>query len=107
MISTATAESHKQTQAKLMRQRRGGLARNLLLTLLPLVLGPLLVVAIVLYRQAQSDISNQVTAQLTSLAELKEQQLDQWIAARTRDMNALIQSPDLVANALILSMPDS
>ena len=54
---------------------RGGLARGLLLVLLPLILGPLITFAVLIYRQVQSDTSNQAFAQLESLADLKKNQI--------------------------------
>jgi hypothetical protein len=45
---------------------RGGLARSLLLFLLPVVFLPLVTFAIVIYQQVQADIRRQVTAQFTT-----------------------------------------
>ena len=52
-----SGKAFRETDALLgaaFNRARGGLARYLLLTLLPLVLGPLFVVGLLLYRQAQS-----------------------------------------------------
>jgi GAF domain-containing protein/HAMP domain-containing protein len=78
---------------------RGGLARSLLLFLLPVVFLPLVTFAIVIYQQVQADIRRQVTAQLTSLASLKEEQINQWAAARVADIKTLAGAPDLVMAA--------
>jgi len=63
---------------------RGGLARYLLIVLLPLVLGPLLTVGFLLYRQARADLSQQVLNQLSVLSRVKENQVDQWAARACR-----------------------
>ena len=88
---------------------RGGLARYLLVALLPLVLGPLLTVAFLLYRQARTDLSNQVLAQLSVLSKVKESQIDQWAAQRAADMDSLARAPDIVkaTRALIVDAPDA
>jgi len=78
---------------------RGGLARYLLIVLLPLVLGPLLTVALLLYRQAQSDLTTQVIAQLTSLSTLKENQIDDWATNRRAEMSFLASAPDVTIAA--------
>jgi len=82
-----------------LHRARGGLARLLLIVLLPLVLGPLLTVALLLYRQAQADITHQVLAQLTALSSLKEKQIDDWAFNRQADMNNLVKTPDVLAAA--------
>lgn len=78
---------------------RGSLARTLLVVLLPLVVGPLVTVTVLLYFQVQNNITNQVTGQLTSLADLKENQIDQWALARVADMNSLVRSPDILQHS--------
>src|SRR5574341_146346 len=75
---------------------RGGLARYLLIVLLPLVLGPLLTVGFLLYRQARADLNQQVLNQLSVLSRVKESQVDQWAAQRRADMENLAHSPDMV-----------
>lgn len=75
---------------------RGGLARYLLVVLLPLVLGPLLIVGFLLYRQARADLNQQVFNQLSVLSRVKESQVDQWAAQRRADMDNLAHSPDVV-----------
>jgi len=81
---------------------RGGLARYLLVVLLPLVLGPLITVALLLYRQSQGDITAQVLAQLTSLASLKEKQIDAWASNRGAEMNFLAIAPDVLSATQVL-----
>ena len=76
---------------------RGSLAQTLLLVLLPFIFLPLVTFALITYRQVQADITRQVTDQLTSLATLKENQINQWAAARVADVHTLSRSPDLVA----------
>jgi len=91
-----SGKAFRETDALLgaaFNRARGGLARYLLLTLLPLVLGPLFVVGLLLYRQAQSDITRQVTAQLDSVADLKVNQIADWAVSRTEYMSALVRSP--------------
>jgi HAMP domain-containing protein len=78
------------------RRARGGLARSVLLLLLPLALGPLIIVAILLYTQAQADVTEQVTRQLTALSTLKEFQIDEWAAHRVADLHNLATSPDIL-----------
>ena len=75
---------------------RGGLARYLLIVLLPLVLGPLLTVGFLLYRQARADLNQQVLNQLSVLSRVKESQVDQWAAQRRADMDNLAHSPDVI-----------
>lgn len=84
---------------------RGGLTRLLLFVLLPLVAGPLVALAVIIYTQVQASITTQVQGQLTSLAELKELQLEQWMVARTADINNLTRSPDILElnSALVFS----
>jgi HAMP domain-containing protein len=88
---------------------RGGLARYLLLALLPLILGPLLTVAYLLYRQARSEISAQVLNQITVLSQIKESQIDQWAAQRAADMDNLARAPDVIetARTLVLEPTDA
>ena len=74
---------------------RGGLARGLLLVLLPLILGPLIAFAILIYRQVQADTSAQAFAQLESLAELKKDAINNWASARVVDIDNLANSPEL------------
>ncbi len=81
---------------------RGGLARYLLLVLLPLVLGPLITVALLLYRQARADLNNQVLGQLSVLAKVKEAQIDQWASQRAADMDNLARAPDILENTATL-----
>jgi putative methionine-R-sulfoxide reductase with GAF domain len=82
---------------------RGGLARYVLLVLLPLTLLPLAVFASFAYVQARNNLRQQVSAQLETVATLKENQIDQWAAARTADLNNLAQSPDVLdATRLLL-----
>jgi HAMP domain-containing protein len=80
-------------------QARGGLARFLLIVLLPLVLGPLVTVALLLYRQSQSDLTRSATAQLNSLVSSKRDLIDQWTAARAADMANLADSAEVVDGA--------
>ncbi len=84
---------------------RGGLARYLLIVLLPLVLGPLITVALLLYRQSQGDITAQVLAQLTSLSSLKENQIDEWTSNRGAEMNFLAAAPDVLVATQTLIQP--
>jgi methyl-accepting chemotaxis protein len=88
---------------------RGGLARYLLIVLLPLVLGPLLTVGFLLYRQARADLSQQVVNQLGVLARVKESQIDQWAAQRRADMDNLAHSLDVIetTRTLISAQQDS
>jgi HAMP domain-containing protein len=83
--------------AALSRRARGGLARTLLLVLLPLILLPLISFAVLIYQQVQANITRQVNAQLTSLASQKESQIHQWASARVADVNTLARSPDVLA----------
>jgi HAMP domain-containing protein len=76
---------------------RGGLARFLLFVLLPLVLGPLLTVAFLLYRQARADLSQQIFDQLSLLSQIKEDQLEQWASQRRADLDNLARSPDIIS----------
>lgn len=86
---------------------RGSLARTLLLVLLPFIFLPLVSFALIIYRQVQADITAQVTGQLTSLATLKENQINQWSAARVADVHTLARSPDLVdLTAAVLAKGD-
>ncbi len=84
------------TVPAVMPRARGGLARSFLLFLLPLVLGPLVTVAVILYQQIQADITRQVTAQLMALSSLKESQIEQWAEAHINGLDNLARSPDLL-----------
>ncbi len=68
---------------------RGGLARLLLLVFLPLILIPLAVFAFLIYRQAQTSLTNAVTSQLSALATIKVNQIERWGNTRVIDINAL------------------
>jgi HAMP domain-containing protein len=83
---------------------RGGLARSVLLGLLPLTLGPLIVLAILLFRQVEADLSAQVNAQLDALAEIKQTQIEQWVAARLDNLTNLAASPDVLQAARTLRL---
>jgi HAMP domain-containing protein len=85
---------------------RGGLARFLLVVLLPLILGPLLTVALLLYQQARADLSQKAFDQLSVLSRVKENQIDQWAAQRRADMDNLARSPDVIADAWTLISAD-
>src|SRR5438046_2287800 len=74
---------------------RGGLARGLLLVLLLLLLGPLILFALLIYRQVQADTSAQAFAQLEGLAELKKDAINQWASARIVDISNLANSAEL------------
>ena len=67
--------------------------------LLPLILGPLIVFAILIYRQVQADTSAQAFSQLESLAELKKDAINQWASARVVDIGNLANSPELQRQA--------
>lgn len=86
-----------QPAAEPSTRARGSLARTLLVVLLPFILLPLIAFALLIYRQVQADISTQVTAQLTSLATLKESHINQWATARVADITTLARAPDLTA----------
>ena len=81
---------------KLTPRARGGLARGLLLVLLPLVVGPLVIFALFTYRQVQTDSTTQINAQLSALGALKENQINDWATSRVVDINNLALSPDVV-----------
>ncbi len=86
---------------------RGGLARYVLLVLLPLTLIPLAIFAVVTYAQARDNIVNQVSAQLDTIASLKENQINQWRVAREADLNNLAQSPDVLEATRLFLAGDS
>ena len=76
---------------------RGGMARYLLVALLPLVLGPLITVAVLLFRQAQADLTRQATAQLNSLSTTKRSLVEQWMAAHVADVSNLADAGDVLS----------
>jgi HAMP domain-containing protein len=86
------------------KRARGGLARYWFLGTWPLVLIPLIILAVVLYRQAQADLTGQITAHFISLASLKGNQIEEWAAARTADMTNLSQAPDIFEPAQVLTL---
>jgi GAF domain-containing protein/HAMP domain-containing protein len=71
---------------------RGGLARLLLAVFLPLSLIPLGAFAVLVYQQVRAQITEQVSAQLTSLANLKLDQVEQWATTRVADVRALART---------------
>ncbi len=77
-------------------RRRGSLAGALLVVLLPLILVPLVTFALLIYRQVRADLTDQVTAQLTSLATLKLNQINEWAGTRVDDINGLAHAPDMI-----------
>ncbi|MCC6191997.1 MAG: GAF domain-containing protein [Anaerolineales bacterium] len=77
---------------------RGGLARQLLLVFLPLILIPLGVFAYLIYNQVRADLIRQATAQLTSLATLKVAQIEAWADSRVDDVNTLARTAENAAD---------
>lgn len=88
-------------QLRLSRPR-GGLARSLLIAFLPLVVGPLVTLAIIVYFQSQADLTRQIAAQFSSLAETKESQLQQWETAQTADIRGFVREATVLDKARIL-----
>jgi len=88
---------------------RGGLARQFLLAFVPLSLGPLLLLALIVYSQAREELNRQVVAQLVALANIKESQIDQWAFDRRAALDNLAQSQDIYrASAILLGeAPDA
>jgi len=74
---------------------RGGLARGLLLVLLPLILAPLIAFAFLIYRQVQGDTTTQSFAQLQGLADLKKDQIGNWATEHVTSIANLANSADL------------
>jgi hypothetical protein len=62
---------------------------------LPLILGPLITFAVLIYRQMQTDTSSQAFAQLKSLADLKKDQVHNWATVRVSDIANVAGAPDL------------
>lgn len=81
---------------------RGGLTRSVLLGLLPLTLGPLLLLAFLLFRQVETDLVGQVSAKLEALSQVKQAQIEQWVAGRLSDLANLAEAQEvrLAAGAL-------
>ena len=52
--------------------------------------------ALLIYRQVRADLTDQVTAQLTSLATLKLNQINEWAGTRVDDINGLAHAPDMI-----------
>lgn len=77
---------------------RGGLARLLLAIFLPLLLLPLAIFAVLIYRQVQGSLTDAVTAQLSTLASLKVNQIEQWGNARVADVNTLAHTRENVTD---------
>jgi HAMP domain-containing protein len=75
------------------RRARGGLARSLLLVLGLLTIGPLSLIAVFFYTQAQASITTLVTSQLNSLAFIKEVQIRQWVHPLVSSLNGLAETP--------------
>lgn len=84
-------------------KQTGGLARSLLLVLLSVALGPLLLIAILLYQLAQTDITAQVNAHLEAQSVLKQALIEQWIQQRVGDLVNLASAPDVIQAAQALS----
>src|SRR6185369_2901022 len=61
--------------------------------------------AVLLYRQAQADLTGQLSAHFISLASLKGNQIEEWANARTADMTNLSQAPDIFEPAHTLTLP--
>jgi len=78
------------------RRARGGLARSVLFVLGLLTIGPLSLLALVFYNQAQASLTTLVTSQLSSLASLKELQMRQWINPLVNSLNGLAGTPALI-----------
>ncbi len=88
-------------------RRRVGLVSVLLAVFLPLVVGPLVTVAFLLYQQVRADLAEQTVEQLTGYALIKENQIDQWANQRLADLTTLSQAPDIVNDASLLSRSTS
>jgi HAMP domain-containing protein len=96
--------SPEKRQAGPGRRARGGLARTLLFFLLPLILGPLITFAVLIYREVQTDLTRNINNQLTTLATLKEAQLHQWASARVTEVNAFARQKDIVDSVRTLTV---
>src|SRR5271169_6107190 len=93
--TSSVFRGNKQTSGPAQRGR-GGLARGLLLVLLPLILGPLVIFAFLIYRQVQAATTTQSFAQLGGLAELKMDQISNWANDHVASIANLANSPDLL-----------
>lgn len=85
---------------------RGGIARSFLLVILALAIGPLLVVAFLLYGQIQTNVTQQARAQLNALSSLKQQQITLWATQRVSDLNNLATAPDVIETAQAQALPN-
>ena len=99
MSSLPSAAPSRVRDSAPSRRARGGLARAMLLVLLPLILAPLVIFALVIYQQVRANITNQVNSQLSALAVLKENQINTWASSRVADINNLARSPDVLEAA--------
>jgi len=84
---------------------RGGIARSFLLVILLLAVGPLLVVTLLIYNQVDTNVNQQVRAQLNALSTLKQQQINLWASQRVNDLNNLATAPDILAIAQAQALP--
>jgi HAMP domain-containing protein len=77
-----------------------------LLVILALAISPLLMVALLLYRQIETNVTQQARAQLNALSALKQQQISLWANQRVSDLNNLATAPDIIETAQNQALPN-
>jgi len=81
---------------------QGGLGRTLLAAFLVLAIVPMSTISFIAVDRTRQDMRQELTARLTAVTTLKESQIQQWIAERSRSLAVLSSKPDVQQAAITL-----
>jgi len=81
---------------------QGGLGRTLLSAFLILAIVPMSTISFIAVNRTRQDMRQELTAKLTAVTTLKEAQIQQWIAERSRSLAVLSSKPDVQQAAMTL-----
>ena len=81
---------------------QGGLGRTLLAAFLVLAIVPMSTISFIAVDRTRQDMRQELTARLTAVTTLKEAQIQQWIAERSRSLAVLSSKPDVQQAAITL-----
>ena len=81
---------------------QGGLGRTLLAAFLVLAIVPMSTISFIAVDRTRQDMRQELTSRLTAVTTLKEAQIQQWIAERSRSLAVLSSKPDVQQAAITL-----
>jgi signal transduction histidine kinase/HAMP domain-containing protein len=81
---------------------RGGLGRTLLSAFLVLAIVPMSTISFIAVNRIRQDMRQELTTKLTAVTTLKEAQIQQWMAERSRSLTVLSNKPDVQQAAITL-----